>query len=1150
MLASPIIEGTLPAFYLENGTATIAVPFSRSRAVSDYDVNGYSLKIKNLQGSEYLLTLSHSRFDSSESIAYFDVLESTAKTVFTEGSFYKAQIAYVDRDGITGYYSTVGILKYTTKPEVSILNLKTMKNNGHQYSYTGVYSQKGKDFTEKAYSYRFIVRDGNNSIVEDTGFIVHNHSTDTTQYESQDEFLFSQDLPPNEKYSITYIVRTNNNLEVSSPTYKITTQTAVVSTLISEIKATLNYDNGYVGITMKGEIDPETGLEKLIKGSFMLSRTSEKSNFLDWETIDCFNLTSSKPSLKSWKDFTVEQGIRYKYCVQQYNKQNLFSQRLMSESVYVDFEDSFLYDGERQLKIRFNPKISSFKKNLLESKVDTIGSKYPFIFKNGNVEYREFPISGLISRLMDEQNLFKPDANSKLSCEHRTYETSYISADFPFDITSETHQEKIYESNYMIYQIRVFEMGKGGKMESVFYKWTDYLSKQGIPVKYHNKWEQCKDLFYALAPNNLFILRKEKTQPLFKDSDLIKGTDEISSNIYAEREFKLEVLDWLTNGQPKLFKSPNEGNYLVRLMNTSLTPQDQLGRMLHNFSCTAYEIDKLTYESMVKYGIINISNDNSKYLKIVSIPLQTSDANWANLSGIEFYPNPKRVPQGPYYAQGDLLKLNRIVEWATIEDVAPGTKFTIDGESVVIGANGKYHIPMSVSQISLDLGQQSTGLLTYAYYGEINDSFSQVINTNIDEIISRPFIGAYGNILDHIEDSATQASSIYNVRFNKRPIQECFMTPYFDYYLIPYSYDFYKNYSQNYQNYWTDGEVEGTYVPAPPVYDAYLKYYTQVVKQSLVTEDGFEVARLNEQDEIEIVIKQEYFNPLVIYHFKKDYSEKLGTYLYRKVKFIDTEHQDQGVYSEDSNMIVGTVQDRSYQNRTSENPRLMHKKDLYMYWKNQMVYKKVVEIDEVTQLESLRFDLVEDIDFSKENEYFLKEAIDFYFDPLGFLGEDFKYMSSRDKQIYLGEESYRGFIKEMGLKSIYPYKRFTYTINIDSNETSINLQTKESYSTGPVDDIHMITTPVSIYSELFYQTLEIEYDITSDYNLQTMKKTLNTYKERLSKDYMIKKCIEAGDEQTVSQYIQDITYIYENYNRLYSMYLSALNAYLKAKEEA
>ena len=126
MLASPIIEGTLPAFYLENGTATIAVPFSRSRAVSDYDVNGYSLKIKNLQGSEYLLTLSHSRFDSSESIVYFDVLEDTVKKVFSVGSFYKAQMAYIDRNGVVGYYSTVGILKYTTKPDISILDLKSI----------------------------------------------------------------------------------------------------------------------------------------------------------------------------------------------------------------------------------------------------------------------------------------------------------------------------------------------------------------------------------------------------------------------------------------------------------------------------------------------------------------------------------------------------------------------------------------------------------------------------------------------------------------------------------------------------------------------------------------------------------------------------------------------------------------------------------------------------------------------------------------------------------------------------------------------------------------------------------------------------------------------------------------------------------------
>jgi hypothetical protein len=75
--------------------------------------------------------------------------------------------------------------------------------------------------------------------------------------------------------------------------------------------------------------------------------------------------------------------------------------------VKIEFEDMFLNDGERQLRIRFNPKVSSFKNTVLESKMDTIGSKYPFFFRNGTVKYKEFPISGLISLLMDPNDKFK-----------------------------------------------------------------------------------------------------------------------------------------------------------------------------------------------------------------------------------------------------------------------------------------------------------------------------------------------------------------------------------------------------------------------------------------------------------------------------------------------------------------------------------------------------------------------------------------------------------------------------------------------------------------------------------------------------------------------------------------------------------------------
>jgi hypothetical protein len=70
----------------------------------------------------------------------------------------------------------------------------------------------------------------------------------------------------------------------------------------------------------------------------------------------------------------------------------------------------YLFDGVKQLKIKYNPKVSSFKDVILEQKIDTIGSKYPFIFKNGTVKYKELNLSGLISYHMDEENLFAKDA--------------------------------------------------------------------------------------------------------------------------------------------------------------------------------------------------------------------------------------------------------------------------------------------------------------------------------------------------------------------------------------------------------------------------------------------------------------------------------------------------------------------------------------------------------------------------------------------------------------------------------------------------------------------------------------------------------------------------------------------------------------------
>ena len=1136
MLASPIIEGTLPAFYLEKGIATIAVPFSRSRAVSDYEVSGYHLKIKNLQGSEYLLNVPHSRYNSNKSTVYFDIPEETVKNVFSIGSFYKAQLAYVDNNKEVGYYSTVGVVKYTTKPEVSILNLNSMKDNGHLYSYTGLYSQKDKDFTEKEYSYRFVVKDMSGVIVEDTGYIIHNYSKNTNHYESQDEFLFSRDLQQNEKFIITYSVKTNNGLEIQSPPYRIIAKTTLSSTLISSINADLDYDNGYVKITMRGEEDPETHLEKMIKGSFMLSRASEKSNYLDWETLDYFSLASVRPSSKEWKDFTIEQGVKYKYCVQQYNKQNLFSQRLMSNIVYADFEDCFLYDGNKQLKIRFNPKVASFKTNLLESKIDTIGSKYPFIFKNGNVDYKEFPISGLISRIMDEQGLFLEDANEQKMNLHRNRPDQFVPISFPLN-ASEYIKESKYKTNYTTYYVEVPYIDDKGSLTTTLKKWTEYLLENNIPVKRHGYWSYCSDLFLNHV-HNMYALSgfSNVNKNIMDESHFLLNTNLTSLNMQKERDFKLEVFNWLTNGEPKLFKSPSEGNYLVRLMNVSLTPEEKLGRMLHNFSCTAYEVDTLTYDTLVQYNIINVNGDDGKYLKIISIPLHTKDRNWALLSQLNFSPSPENNTIGPFYAQGNLIKMNRVIEWAVLEDVEPGTQFTIDGSKIVIGNGGKYEIPFSVSQISLDDNQLSTGILTYAYYGEINDSFSKVVNITEEEVISQQFIGQYTNVIDEINDTITQIAGFKNIKFLKRPIQELIAKKIPTYEPISIDYDFIMGYPSIYQNYFIKND-KGEIIPAPPTYKGGVNYYKEVILYDLYDERGNLIAHMDNKDMVTFVSLKEQendnINPLYIYHFTKDYSHALNSFLYRKISFIKTEKQDNAY-----------VQDREYSFRTSTNPYLMNERDFYLFVANGDIYVK----DKYGKFNLLP--LAEDTLFNPDIDYYLKEDIEFYLDPFAATKN---YRNSKNNiktnQLYIGRKSYEGFVKDTGISNLAPLKEFNYQIFLNSNQSNIDLTNKEEFNTGGLENVQMITMPIGVYCELSYQALKIDYDIESNAILQSLKNSLDNDKYKLSKEYLVNKVLNSSNPTALTDYSNELDRIYNEYNSDYEAYLVQLQKYLKEKEE-
>lgn len=1099
MLASPIINGTLPAFYAkEDGTATIAVPFSMSRAVNKNEISGFKLKIRNIQGSVYSDSLSatnSSNIDYNEGIVNFILTKEQVQN-FVEGAFYKVQIAYVDLKGIVGYYSTVGVIKFTTKPEVYILNLESFDNNFHFYNYTGVYSQEGKDATEKVYSYRFILKDEDNNILQDTGELIHNNSNDVEYYESQDEVFFNMDLESGKKYKLTYMIETNNGLKISSPTYKIIKKNSINSTLKAEIKTSLNYENGYIQISLDGEKD-KTGNEIPVKGSFILSRSSEKNNYQNWEEILKFNLVSQRPSIKSFEDFTIEQGIKYKYSIQQYNAQGLYSERIISEEIYADFEHCFLFDGKRQLKIKFNPKVSSFKTDLLEAKIDTIGSKYPFIFRNGNVEYKEFPISGLISYLSDEEGLFI-DNQELFEFEEKEILKLYK------EITFKNFDYNDFLRNYY----NLYEYNKILKE----YQPIKFLTKKEFEEKYSNNKTVS---FYTL-----YTQQKNK-----KDLNKVATTNLISNNISLEREFKLQVLDWLNNGQPKLFKSPNEGNYLVRLMNISFSPEDTLGRMLHNFSATAYEIADFNYENLIKYNMINSQTElEETYLKFTTIPLMTTDANYAKISPINFV---QEKDSNIYYASGELIKVGAIIENLILTDMLPGSKIILNGEPIIIGSTGTYISPIKVE--SLQLESKSTGSLTIGYYTQMNGVFNTILETKIKNVIGKQFIGKHTDIIAEIENIESEINRFYNINFYSRPIQEAYMVEGYDVVPIDEVYYWCDSDSWHYGNYYVLND-NNEYVPASGVYDDTDVYYSKelflynqngeiIWNKSVYNKNPEEFANdtssgwCQKPDIFRQYIND--FNPLEVYKYTIWEDDIYGKRL-EKVNFINT--------AQTLKELDIKLEEATYlENRIGTNSLILDKREFKFYVEDRKIYNAIGE-------------LITNINFDENEEYYIQQPIEIIYIPeYG----DIKFFTKDTYEYFKNKFQDNEELKN----SLNLYSSEVY---VNSNETYLNLEEIGYYNLKDMDKINIIQTDVGVYCDLSYQLSLIEYNVSKNASLTALKEILNNFNTFLSKNYLIEQCINNDNQE---EYLEKLNAVRTVYDLMYKSYLIELQTYLYHLEQ-
>lgn len=277
-----------------------------------------------------------------------------------------------------------------------------------------------------------------------------------------------------------------------------------------------------------GRIKVKVITEENFFGNLVIRRTSSESDFKIWEDVHINTFVDGVPLDYTWFDYTIQSGVLYHYCVQKVDNIGGRGQVIKTEQpVMMVFDDMFLVGENRQLNIKFNPQVSSFSHTVVDSSIQTIGSKYPFIKRNAHVNYKQFQISGLISYLGDRE-------------EYYYNEKSWLPDELVSTFASKEECYGKYLENYL-----------------------DFNSKNRI------------------SEYNDFTL---------------------------ERAFRDRVAGFLYDGKVKLFKSASEGNVLVRLMNISLSPEQQTGRMLYSFNATAYEIGECTIDNFDKYGIQTVGS--------------------------------------------------------------------------------------------------------------------------------------------------------------------------------------------------------------------------------------------------------------------------------------------------------------------------------------------------------------------------------------------------------------------------------------------------------------------------------------------------------------------------------------------------------------
>ena len=532
-LFPPIVDSYMPSFAIEDKECQILFSISDYNSLNAIAGAEVSIRYQSnntsalASGLDYDSTINNENYSFDATNGLLAIKETALKDKFKANEIYKVQIRLLSNEGYSEW-STVCLIKGIHKALIRVPLFEDSSDIGDMVINIGTLDVNAiiepidktinteEQFNENIYYYEMYIYK-NGSVYEHSGRI---YTTD--ENERNLKYTFKKQLEVNQSYELEILFCTTSNY-IQSAKYEF------VHSLIDE---QMDIDIYLQENDEQGYIEAAVSIKDLIPGSYILLRASSLDDFATWKDIHLFQKgidehTKTKilkeiqnESLMStsdieeidgefyiYRDYTVQGGVLYKYKIQNYGKGGIRSlESEASEAALCYFDYMFLGDKDFQLKIKFDGNLSSPKKNILESKTDTIGGKYPIIRRNGNTQYESFQISGIISAFGDEN--------------------------------------EFYDNS-----------------------WKEDLEWK---AQYYDK--------YGISNMRDFV---------------------------GEKSYRDKVNEFLHNGQVKLFRSMQEGNFLVRLMDISFTPNQQLGRLIGTFQATAYQIADLTIENYFKYNILD-----------------------------------------------------------------------------------------------------------------------------------------------------------------------------------------------------------------------------------------------------------------------------------------------------------------------------------------------------------------------------------------------------------------------------------------------------------------------------------------------------------------------------------------------------------------